>query len=173
VTGYRIYRWDNVSSSVLLGTVTGTSFEVPLLTTDTAAAYNVRASDAAGNLSIASNSVPPNPTGPPPIVACRVTYTTVAQWRGGFVATLKIANSGTTPIDAWQLDFYFGGDQQVTSAWNATASQSFTDVTMLSLDRNGAIAPQGSRTVGMVGTWHTSDAPPYLYILNGAHCVID
>jgi len=52
VTGYDVYR-----GTTLLGTVTGTTYTVTGLTASTTYSFTVRAKDAAGNVSTASNSV--------------------------------------------------------------------------------------------------------------------
>ncbi len=58
VTGYDVYR-----GSTLLTTVTGTSYNVTGLTAGTAYAFTVRAKDAAGNISAASNTANATTTG--------------------------------------------------------------------------------------------------------------
>ena len=52
VTGYDVYR-----GTTLLGTVTTTAYTVTGLTANTAYSFSVKAKDAAGNVSISSNSV--------------------------------------------------------------------------------------------------------------------
>ncbi|MER7191196.1 cellulose binding domain-containing protein [Streptomyces flaveolus] len=56
---------------------------------------------------------------------CRVDYT-VNQWTGGYTAQLK-TNLGPT-VTSWRLIWIYAGDQQVTSAWNATATQTGNSV---------------------------------------------
>jgi chitodextrinase len=189
VTGYNVYRFDGLYVSTLLATVTGTTYQLPPQSTATPTGpplpglrgtFYVRARDAAGNVSIASNAVPaypptsptssptPSPsTGPP---TCQVTYATVSQWAGGFVASVQIANSGPAPVTGWVLAFTFGGDQRITSGWNATFTQSGAAVTMRNADWNATIAARASVTLGMQGTWTTSAAPPSAFLLNGVPC---
>ncbi|GIH15847.1 hypothetical protein Raf01_40190 [Rugosimonospora africana] len=152
--------------------------------------YYVRARDAAGNLSAVSNTVPVRPTGPssPPVSVspstpvspsrspsaqpptCTVSYTTQSQWAGGFVASLTVANTGSAPISGWRLAFTFAGDQRITNSWNATFTQSGSAVTVRNADWNAVIAAHGSVSMGMQGTWTTSDAPPPAFLLNDAPC---
>jgi poly(hydroxyalkanoate) depolymerase family esterase len=103
--------------------------------------------------------------------SCTVTYQTTSQWTGGFTANVTIANSGTTAISGWTLQFTFPGDQHVTSAWNdGTESQSGEAVTLTSASYNAAIAVGGNTSVGFQGTWTSSDAVPTAFTLNGAAC---
>jgi chitodextrinase/C1A family cysteine protease len=81
VTGYDIY-----SNGSLLGSVTGTSANVTGLTASTTYSFYVKAKDAAGNISAASNTIsvttlaPPDtqaPTAPTNLAASNVTQTTL------------------------------------------------------------------------------------------------
>jgi hypothetical protein len=101
---------------------------------------------------------------------CQVVYATQSQWSGGFVAGMTITNTGTTAVNGWTLKFTFPGDQQITSAWNGTPTQSGENVTITNASYNGAIAPGGNTTVGFQGTWTTSDATPTAFTLNGTAC---
>lgn len=175
VTGYNVYRYDGGYVSTLLATVAGTSYTAPLASTRDI--FYVRARDAAGNVSIASNTVtlpassspPPSPSSSP---SCRVTYTISSQWGGGFVADLKVSNTGPAPITGWRLTFQFGGDQRIASVWNATFSQAGAAVTLDNLDYNRAIEPGGSTSLGMLGSWTSSNATPTAISLSGAPCVV-
>jgi len=102
--------------------------------------------------------------------ACEVTYTTTSQWTGGFVAQVVIDNTGSSTINSWTLKFTFPGDQQITSDFNGTASQSGENATLTNASYNGTIDPGGSATVGFQGTWNTSDAAPASFTLNGTTC---
>ena len=69
VTGYDVYDFDGVFRSTLLATVTGTSYvATPLAGTNQ---YYVRARDAAGNVSIATETIP---------VAAGVSFDGDARW---------------------------------------------------------------------------------------------
>jgi endo-1,4-beta-xylanase len=101
---------------------------------------------------------------------CEVTYTTTSQWTGGFVAQVVIGNTGSSAISGWTLKFTFPGNQQITSDFNGTASQSGENATLTNASYNGTIAPGASTTVGFQGTWTSSDAAPSSFTLNGATC---
>jgi endo-1,4-beta-xylanase len=102
--------------------------------------------------------------------ACQVVYTTNSQWPGGFTAQVVITNTSSSPVASWNLGFTFPGDQQLTSDYNGTFTQSGEAVTLTNASYNGAIAAGGSTTVGFQGTWTNSDATPTAFTLNGATC---
>ncbi|MET8526601.1 cellulose binding domain-containing protein [Micromonospora sp. NPDC005172] len=176
VLGYNVYRFDGWFSSTLIATVPGTTYTTALpASTPLRNLYYVRARDAVGNVSIASNTVtlPTTSTpSPPPPSTCRVTYRNQSEWQTGFVASVTVQNFGAAPVDGWIVTFAFTGDQQVTSAWNATVAQTGATVTARNVDWNRVLAPSGSATFGIQGRWSASDAPPLGFTLNGAPCTV-
>lgn len=172
VTGYNVYNFDGLFVSTLLTTVTGTTATVPFASPPRNQ-YYVRARDAVGNLSAVSNtvSVPAGPSpSPSPSSTCRVAYTLQSQWPGGFVVSVAISNTATSPVNGWTLGFAYQGDQQVKYAWNAAVNQSGATVTARSLDWNAVIPAGGSVSFGVQGTWTASLAAPTGYSLNGVAC---
>ena len=75
-----------------------------------------------------------------------------------------------TAVDGWTLTFPTGGDQRVSSAWNATVTQTGSDVTLTAAHWNSRIASGAGVTAGILGRWDTSDAAPPSFSLNGAPC---
>jgi acetylxylan esterase len=116
----------------------------------------------------------PPPTSPPPTTpppgACHVTYTKTSEWAGGFVANVTIADTGSAPVNGWQLTFTFPGDQHITNAWSATVSQNGSNVTAVNASYDGAISPGGNVSFGFQGTWTTNDTSPASFTLNGTAC---
>ncbi|GAA2591852.1 hypothetical protein GCM10010435_83180 [Winogradskya consettensis] len=166
LTGYYVYLFDGWYVSRYLGTTTGTSFTAPILSTQTGMVrYYVRARDTAGNLSIASNQV-----SPPPATPCKVAYRTTSDWPGGFVAEVKLTNTATTPVNGWSLAVSLGGDQHVTSSWAAKWVQSGSTVTLTNETWNATIQPGADITVGLIGTYTTSNASPTTAALGGTAC---
>ena len=102
---------------------------------------------------------------------CAVTYRTTSERPGRFVAQVGVANLSPTAINGWSLVFAFLGDQRVTSASGVLVSQAGATVTARSLRPVALIAPGAAVTSGLRGTWHTSDAAPFQFTLNGAPCV--
>jgi Cellulose binding domain len=105
-------------------------------------------------------------------VGCHVTYTVLSEWRGGFSASIAITNTGTQPFSGWWLNFQFGGDQKITNLWGASFSQNQNAVALNALSYDMTIAPGATlSSVGMNGTWTTSDAPPTKFFVMGNQCV--
>ena len=175
VAGYDVYLFDGWYTSTLLGSTTGTTITVPFGTSSTGMRYYyARARDAAGNVSIATTTVqaPTTTTPPPPPPTCQIGYRTTSEWAGGFVAEVTVTNQRTTAVDDWTATVTLGGDQQVTSAWNATAVQAGATVTLTAPRWNRTIPAGGSVTAGLLGRWQASDAPPTSATLNGAACTL-
>ncbi len=101
---------------------------------------------------------------------CPVTYTTPAQWPGGFTAQVVIANTGTTAISTWSLAFAFPGDQKITSNFNGGFSQSGKNATLTNASYNGTIAAGASVTDGFQGAWTSNDTSPSSFSVNGTAC---
>jgi hypothetical protein len=100
---------------------------------------------------------------------CHVTYAP-NDWQGGFTANVTIANNGSSAISGWTLTFAFPGDQKITSAWNATVTQTGASVTATNLSYNATIPAGGSQSFGFQGTWATSDTAPASFTVNGTAC---
>jgi cellulase/cellobiase CelA1 len=101
-----------------------------------------------------------------------VSYQADSHWRGGFTASVTIANTGTAAVNGWLLAFRFGGDQRVLNAWNASFSQSGPAVTLTGAFWNGVLPAGGSVTVGLLGSGSTSAAAPTAATLNGTACTL-
>ncbi|MFF0558500.1 glycoside hydrolase family 9 protein [Streptomyces sp. NPDC004266] len=109
--------------------------------------------------------------GEPPTAACTVTYAVNNVWNTGFTATVTVKNTGPTAVDGWQLAWAYPGGQRVTSAWNATVTQSGTAVSARDAGWNRAIAPGTSVNFGVQGTHTGSNPSPAGFTLNGNACV--
>jgi hypothetical protein len=91
---------------------------------------------------------------------CSATYATESEWSGGFVGSVTVTNNGSTALTGWTVTFSFGGDQQVSDAWNASLTQSLEYVTASNESYNGSVAAGSSTSFGFQGTWSASDAVP-------------
>ncbi|MFI5892912.1 cellulose binding domain-containing protein [Actinoplanes sp. NPDC051513] len=176
VTGYDVYLFDGWYTSTLLGSTTGTAITVPFGNSSTGMRnYYARARDAAGNVSIATNTVraqPPTTPTTPPAPTCNVTYKTTSEWSGGFVAEMTVTNATATAISNWAVTLTMGGDQTVAQTWNATFTQSGSTVTLTGERWNRTIPAGGSATAGLLGRWHASNAGPTSATLDGAACTL-
>ncbi|MBX6357462.1 MAG: cellulose binding domain-containing protein [Micromonosporaceae bacterium] len=100
---------------------------------------------------------------------CSVTYSVATQWPGGFTANVTITNLGD-PINGWTLTWAFPAGQRVTQAWNATVSQSGSQVSAGNVSYNAGIASNASTTFGFNGSWTGSNPAPASFALNGTTC---
>ncbi|MFJ5924394.1 glycoside hydrolase family 6 protein [Kitasatospora sp. NPDC092948] len=113
------------------------------------------------------------PTSQPPSggASCSVAYR-VNGWSGGFTADVTVKNTGSATISGWKLGWTFPGDQKVTSAWNATVTQSGAAVTATDLGYNGTLAAGASTAFGLQATYGSSNTAPSAFTLNGAACTL-
>ncbi|OAH10192.1 GH12 family glycosyl hydrolase domain-containing protein [Streptomyces jeddahensis] len=109
------------------------------------------------------------PGGPSDPAACEVTYATNV-WQGGFTADVTVANTGSSPVDDWELAFTLPSGQQITGAWNASVTPSAGAVTATASAHNAQITPDGSQTFGFQGTYSGTFAEPDDFSLNGTAC---
>src|SRR5919198_1454916 len=88
-------------------------------------------------------------TAPPASAAsgCSVTYALSGQWPGGFGANVTIKNLGD-PISSWTLVWSYSAGQQVTQIWNATVTQSGSQVTARNVGYNGSVATNATASFG-------------------------
>jgi Cellulose binding domain/Glycosyl hydrolase family 12 len=110
-------------------------------------------------------------TAPPASAAsgCSVTYALSGEWPGGFGANVTIKNLGD-PITSWSLVWSYPAGQQVTQAWNATVSQSGSQVTARNVSYNGSVATNATASFGFNGTQTGSNPAPTSFTLNGTAC---
>lgn len=113
----------------------------------------------------------PTPTPTSGSSSCKVVYSIVNQWSGGFQAALSITNNGTSAINGWSLVFSFANGQTITQIWTANASQSGSQVTITNLSYSATIAPGSTlSSVGFLGSWNGTNAVPTSFTLNGTRC---
>ena len=101
--------------------------------------------------------------------ACEVTYSQ-DTWTGGFTGNVTITDTASTAINGWTLAFTFPGNEQITTAWNGTFTQSGESVRITNESYNATIAAGGSTSLGFQGTWTTSSSPPTTFTVNGTTC---
>jgi mannan endo-1,4-beta-mannosidase len=153
-TGYDVYR-DGAKA----GSATGTTFTDTGLTPGTTYTYTVKAHDAAGNLSPAS--APATVTTTTGGGGCTATYTTTSAWGTGFTAEVTV-KAGSSPIRAWKVTWTYAGDQKITNAWNATATQAGASVTAAGMSYNSSVPAGGATGFGFLGTYSGTNPVPLL-----------
>ncbi|MET9633321.1 cellulase family glycosylhydrolase [Lentzea sp. NPDC006480] len=171
VAGYDVFRALGSGSFVVVGSSASTAFTDSGLSPSTAYRYQVRAKDAAGNVSAFSGIATATTSGGGSST-CKVGYS-AQNWGGGdgFTASMTITNTGTSAVDGWTLAFSYANGQRVTlPGWGATFAQSGSGVTATNLTWNRTLAPNGSASIGFNGTYDGSNPAPASFTLNGTTC---
>jgi pectate lyase len=101
---------------------------------------------------------------------CSVSYSVASQWSSGFSANVSVTNLGDA-LSSWTVKFSFSAGQQVTQAWNATVTQSGSQVTAVNESYNGSLGTGANTSFGFNGSWNNSSNPnPTSFTLNGVTC---
>ncbi|TYB45807.1 cellulose binding domain-containing protein [Microbispora tritici] len=183
VAAYDIYRRTD-TAWILAGTKPGGTwnFLEGNLVTGQTYTYVIVARDAAGNLSlpsdpvnvIASGGYPGTnspPASPPPPATCKVEYS-AWSFPGGFTASVKITNTGSSAVSGWTLRFAFpDAGQKVAQGYSATWSQSGKDVTAVNLLWNQVIEPGKTVLIGFTGKQTGANPDPAAFTLHNGTCV--
>jgi endo-1,4-beta-xylanase len=151
VTGYQVLRAPGTSGGTFsqVGTSTSTSFTSGGLTASTTYRYQVRATDAAGNVSAVSNTVTVTTQSGGGGGACSVTPTTQTQWGTGYVIEpARVTNTGTATLNGWTVTFTLPAGHNIVGSWNTVLTVSGPTVTARNVSHNGTLSPGGSGTFG-------------------------
>jgi cellulose 1,4-beta-cellobiosidase len=100
---------------------------------------------------------------------CKVDYTT-NDWGTGFTASVTVTNLGDPISGGWTLEWDFAGDQQVTSGWNGTFTQSGKHVTVKNPSWAQTLATNATANPGFQGTYSGGNQAPAQFTLNGTVC---
>ncbi|MEM1060281.1 MAG: cellulose binding domain-containing protein [Verrucomicrobiota bacterium] len=101
--------------------------------------------------------------GPTPV---EITWSKASDWGGGFVANLKIKNTGSQPIQGWRLGLELPA-RQVVNIWNAkVVSNDGSTLTVENMSYNRTIAPGQEISFGFQATPGNANAPA-AYVFNG------
>ncbi|CAM5582039.1 chitinase [Streptomyces avidinii] len=95
------------------------------------------------------------------------TYTKASDWGSGFEGKWTVKNTGTTTLSSWTVEWDYPSGTAVTSAWDATVTNSGTHWTGKNVGWNGTLAPGASISFGFNGTG--SGAPSGCKV-NGGSC---
>ncbi|GGT29557.1 glycoside hydrolase family 18 chitinase [Streptomyces kurssanovii] len=95
------------------------------------------------------------------------TYAKSSDWGTGFEGKWTVKNTGTTTINSWTVEWDFPSGTRVTSAWDATVTNSGDHWTAKNVGWNGTLAPGASVSFGFNGSGPGS---PSNCKLNGASC---
>ncbi|SPE38469.1 hypothetical protein SBA3_2890014 [Candidatus Sulfopaludibacter sp. SbA3] len=104
-------------------------------------------------------------------LSCSVVYTVTTQWNVGFGTAITIKNTGSTPINGWQLKWTWAGNQQITEAWNSNYTQSGANATLTNAAWNSTIAAGSTVSgIGFNGSYSGSNPAPAAFYVNGTLC---
>jgi cellulase/cellobiase CelA1 len=95
----------------------------------------------------------------------------VNSWNVGFTGSVKVTNTGTTPL-TWTLGFTFPSGQQVTQGWSATWTQTGSTVSAVGLGWNATLAPGASTDIGFNGSHTGTNTNPTAFTVNGQACTV-
>lgn len=95
------------------------------------------------------------------------TYSKTQDWGSGFEGKWTVKNTGTTTIDSWTLEWDFPSGTKVTSAWDATVTNSGNHWIARNAAWNGTLAPGASVSFGFNGSGSGS---PSGCKINGGSC---
>ncbi|MER6619307.1 MULTISPECIES: glycosyl hydrolase family 18 protein [unclassified Streptomyces] len=95
------------------------------------------------------------------------TYAKTQDWGSGFEGKWTVKNTGTTNLSSWTIEWDFPSGTKVTSAWDATVTNSGDHWTAKNLGWNGTLAPGASVSFGFNGSGSGS---PSGCKLNGGSC---
>ncbi|MFJ9036872.1 cellulase family glycosylhydrolase [Streptomyces sp. NPDC102406] len=144
VTAYDVYRGTGK-----VGSATGTTFTDTGLTAATRYEYTVRARDAAGNASPASEPVAATTSGSGGgSSGCTAAYKVSSDWGSGFNADVTVTNTGTSATTSWQVTWDWPGSQTIAQMWNAAYTQTGKAVTVRNAAHNGALAAGATASFG-------------------------
>jgi endo-1,4-beta-xylanase len=151
VTGYQILRAPGASggSFAQVGTSTTASFTSSGLAAGTIYRFQVRAVDAAGNVSAVSNTVTATTQAGGGGGGCTAAATVQTQWGEGYVIEpTRVTNAGTSTLNGWTVTFTLPAGHTFQGGWNATFTLSGQTVTARNASYNGTLNGGGSTTFG-------------------------
>jgi ligand-binding SRPBCC domain-containing protein len=161
VTGYDIFGATSASGPF---TQAGTSTTTTSVQTFKFFYYEVRARDAAGNVSAFTAAVftPPPPCATPPS-SCTAVYSLVGNpWQGGFQGQVTVTNNGPTATSSWTVTLTFADGQSIAQLWGARTTSTTSPYTITNETYNGVLAANASTTFGFIGNGNGATAAPTL-----------
>jgi acetylxylan esterase len=163
VTGYQVLRAPGASGGTFaqVATPVSTSLVDAGLAASSTFRYQVRARDAAGNLSAVSNTLSvttPAGGGGGGTGGCSAIATVQTQWQTGYVIEpVRVTNTGSATINSWTVTFTLPAGHTLTGSWNTTLTVNGQTVTARNAPQNGTLAPAGNTTFGFQVTRPNGD----------------
>ena len=155
-----------LDGSTVLGTAAISGGAATLsLSTLTAGTHSIKATYSGDANYLAATSAVLTQTISAPAQACHVTYVVTTQWNVGFGTAITIQNTGSVPVNGWNLTWTWPGTQQITQSWNATYSQTGANAKLTNQSYNPTIAPRATLSgVGFNGSWSGSNNSPTAFL---------
>ncbi len=100
---------------------------------------------------------------------CQVAYTVNSDWGTGFSVAITITNTGSA-ISSWTLGYSYSGNQQLSSGWSGTWTQSGKNISVASASWNGSLATGASTQIGANFSYTGTNTAPTAFTLNGTTC---
>ncbi|MEU6401193.1 glycoside hydrolase family 18 chitinase [Streptomyces sp. NPDC046985] len=94
-------------------------------------------------------------------------FAKTSDWGTGFGGQWTVKNTGSAAISSWTVEWDYPSDTKVTSAWDATVTNSGTHWTAKNANYNGALAPGASVSFGFNGA---GGGAPSGCLVNGGSC---
>jgi polyisoprenoid-binding protein YceI len=94
-------------------------------------------------------------------------YSVNSQWNGGFNATIKITNNGSSAINTWSVNWQYAGQDRVANAYNTNLTGS-NPYTATNFGWNGTIQPNQTVEFGLNGS--KGSAAAEVPLLTGSVC---
>ena len=92
-----------------------------------------------------------------------------SDWGTGFSVAITITNTGSA-ISSWTLGYSYTGNQQLSSGWSGTWTQSGKNISVASASWNGSLATGASTQIGANFSYTGTNTAPATFTLNGTTC---
>jgi hypothetical protein len=147
--------------------VSGTTYTHTGLAASSTHYYVVSAQNTAGESAKSNQASATTQSG----AGCHVVYSITSQWNVGFGTAITIQNTGTTPVNGWNLTWTWTGNQQITQSWNSNYSQTGASAKLTNASWNPTIAAGATISgMGFNGSYSGSNPAPTAFYLNGTLC---
>lgn len=152
VAAYEILRAPGTSGGTFsqVGQVNSPGFTAAGLSASTSYRFQVRARDAAGNLSPVSNTVTVTTTGGGGGGACSATMRVTSAWQGSFQGDVAVTNTSSSTINGWTTTLTTAAPITITQMWGGTFTQSGNTVTIKPVSYTSTLSPGASAPVGFI-----------------------
>jgi hypothetical protein len=117
-----------------------------------------------------SSSSPPNPIPPTP-APCVIDYKIVAQWPGGFTASVTLFNR-TAEMNGWTVRWTFPNGQTIAYLWSGVNESTGSSAVVRNAAWNGNVPQSTTTSFGFNGTWSGTNPEPTAATLNGIACQV-